>query len=155
MTGVTRTGPVNTGPAGPSLLQNEATEENTMKLVSKLALAAALASAVPTLAHACDDDRRPAPPFASGAALTDRAGPYAPGWRDARDERFEQRRQEGWRFRQMIEVREERARLERARDRFYATPHRRYEIRRFEEWYATRRAVLDRRMDALRMYASR
>lgn len=125
------------------------------KLVSKLALAAALASAVPTLAHACDDDRRPAPPFASGVTLSDRDGPYAPGWRDRRGERFEHRRQEGWRFRQMIEVREERARLERARDQFYAAPHRRHEIRQFEAWYATRRADLDRRMDALRMYASR
>jgi hypothetical protein len=146
---------VNTDAAGPSLLQNEATEENMKKLVSKLALAAALASAVPALAHACDDDRRPAPPFARGAAMSDRDGPYAPDWRDSRDERLEHRRQEGWRFRRMIEVREERARLERARDRFYATPHRRYEIRQFEEWYGTRRADLDRRMDALRMYASR
>lgn len=134
-------------------------------LFSKLSLAAALFALVPAaaLAHDCDEDRGttvavyPAPPpapaydpgYAPGPAYQYDAAPdYGPGYRH-----------DGWRWRATQErarLRAEYARLDQIRDDFYARPGmRRGQARRFEYWYATRRAELDRRWSALSWYAAR
>ena len=135
-------------------------------LASKLALAAALAAAVPAaaLADGCDHDRGttvavyPAPPpapapvytpaYAPGPAYQYEAAPaYGPAYRH-----------DGWRWRaqERARLRAEYARLDRIRDDFYARPGlRRGQARRFEAWYADRRAELDQQWGALSGYAAR
>ena len=128
-------------------------------LASKLALAAALAASIPTLAHARPCDAAPVV-----AAQYDRADPGAGGWRpdgrgDDRDGwRRDDRREErgGWRHAQRERIRLELAQLEARRADFHATWHRRGEVRRFERWYAEERAELLGRLAELdRAYAFR
>lgn len=86
-------------------------------------------------------------------------------WRDDarndRDDRFvrwsgydrwhgERRPAIGWRYAEWRELRRDFWELERARDQFYASGwHHPRETRRFERWYASRRAELERRRDVL------
>ncbi len=59
-------------------------------------------------------------------------------------------RHAGWRGQERQELRREYRRLESARDRFYATwDHNPWSRNRFETWYGTRRAELDRRWGEL------
>lgn len=129
-------------------------------LVSKLALAAALTALLPAaaLADGCDHDRGaavavyPAPPPvyvpAPAPAYRYEPGPvYGPA-----------HRHDGWRWRaeERARLRAEYARLDRIRDDFYARPGvRRGQARRFEAWYADRRAELDQQWSALSWYAAR
>ncbi|HYD39263.1 MAG TPA: hypothetical protein VEB43_00410 [Anaeromyxobacter sp.] len=71
-----------------------------------------------------------------------------PGWRDhgGRHHDWEHRR---WVKHQRMELRAAYARLDEARAHFYARPHRRWEIRKFERWYARERAELDARWQVL------
>ncbi|GAO04524.1 hypothetical protein [Anaeromyxobacter sp. PSR-1] len=124
----------------------------------KLALAAALTAAVPAAAHAkpCDHD---APVVAYPAPAPVPAPLPAPaGWRDDRWDDRGPRRHEGWRARERAALRAEYARLDAARDQFYARwngyppPGK---ARKFERWYAHERGELDRRWDALEGYAWR
>ncbi|MFT3914034.1 MAG: hypothetical protein QM704_07940 [Anaeromyxobacteraceae bacterium] len=65
-------------------------------------------------------------------------------WRDARRPAI------GWRYAEWRELRRDFWELERARDTFYASGwHNPGQTRRFERWYAVRRAELERRRDAL------
>ncbi|MBI5069416.1 MAG: hypothetical protein HZB56_14370 [Deltaproteobacteria bacterium] len=110
-------------------------------IASSLAFAAALAAA-PALAH----ESHPLPPLAPPAAFVaveaqlPLAPPPAPAYRP-----FEQDRTWGH-YGQMRSLRAEYRRLEMERERFYAgwrgNPGAQ---RRFERWYASRRAQLDRR----------
>lgn len=152
---------------------------------ARLALIAALAVPflAPTVARADDDDcdehehRRPpvvvyappaypAPPvysapayppapaypapapagYDSGNGYGYGPGPaYGGGWRH-----------DGWRQREAGRIRFELDRLERTRDDFYASGEwRPGKVRKFERWYAFRRADLERRLDQLRWYAAR
>lgn len=140
--------------------------------VARLALIAALAVPflAPTVARADDCDEHehrrpsavtypapayPAPPVytapvhpAPAPAAYDSGYGYGPGpgyaYRD------------GWRHREAARLRFELSRLERTRDDFYASGEwRPGKVRKFERWYATRRADLERRLDELRGYAAR
>lgn len=120
-------------------------------LASKLALAAALAAAVPALAQArpCDDDRPAAPDVRVQYGPADA---HARGWRP--DDRRDDRR--GWRHEQRQRIQVELARLDQRRADFHATWHRRGEVRRFERWYAQERTELLGRLAELdRAYAFR
>lgn len=66
-----------------------------------------------------------------------------PGWERGR-ERHEARAAHA-----RAELRAGYARLDEARARFYAHPHRRWEVRRFERWYGGERAALDARWQVL------
>jgi hypothetical protein len=133
-------------------------------LASKLALAAALVAAVPAVTLACDDDRAapvavyPAPPPAPVTVYTPA---YAPGptyQYEAAPAYGPAYRHDGWRWRaqERARLRAEYARLDRIRDDFYARPGlRRGQARRFEAWYADRRAELDQQWGALSGYAAR
>ena len=135
-------------------------------LASKLALAAALAAAVPVaaLADGCDHDRGttvsvyPAPPPAPAPVYTPAYAP-GPGYQyEAAPVYGPAYRHDGWRARaqERARLRAEYARLERIRDDFYARPGvRRGQARRFEAWYADRRAELDQQWGALSGYAAR
>ena len=99
----------------------------------KLALAAALAVAVPSagLAMPCESERVPAPPR-----------PAPAGWHHVSE-----------RERELREIRRELRALEDERADFYARyAGRPGKIRKFERWYAARRAELETRRDALRYY---
>ncbi len=128
--------------------------------ISKLVLAAVVASSLPAAAAARDCDHDGTPPTAYGAppvyappapaAYYDPAPP-APGY-----EREGGWRNGGWwRAREIAHVREEIRGLDQARAEFYAWPHRRWEVRRFERWYGERRAQLEHRIDELQAFASR
>lgn len=121
------------------------------KIVSKLALAAALAAAVPAAARAepCDDHDRRAP---APAVYVPAQTVYTPAgqWRG-----HDRPRHDGWRAQEQARLRIEFARLDEARDRFYAVHHRRGEVRRFERWYGERRAELERRWSEVSYYAWR
>jgi len=144
-----------------------------MSRLSKLAIAAVLASSLPGLALARDreHDRRPpayappayappayappayAPPAYSPPAYAPpaaRPAPHLP--------RHEQSRwhEASWRDRQIAHLRIEFRELERRRAEFYARHHRgRGEVRRFERWYAGRRTELEHRWNELQYYAWR
>jgi hypothetical protein len=133
-------------------------EERTMTIpLSKLALAAALAAAVPAaaLADGCDHDRRPVavvtvPVPAPAPYGYDRGYEYDRGY----DQRG--RRHAGWREQERARLRLEYARLDQAREDFYARPGlRRGQARRFERWYAEQRSELDRAWNDLSWYAAR
>jgi len=113
---------------------------------SKLALAAALAASLPAAAAARDCDHgTPAPlAWAPPAAYPVRPPP-PPAWREAR-----------WREREVAALRAELRALDAERARFYAQPGlRRGQARRFERYYAERRAQLERRWGDLRRVALR
>lgn len=123
-----------------------------MSLVSKLAVAAVLASSFPALAAArdCDhgvDRRPPAAPWAPPAA---HPAPYRPPrhvpdrWTEA-----------GWRERELAHLRTEFRDLDRRREAFYARHRGPGQVRRFERWYAARRAELERRWNDLQYVAWR
>ncbi|WP_242346121.1 hypothetical protein [Anaeromyxobacter terrae] len=122
----------------------------TSLTLRKLALAVALAAALPSaaLAKPCDDDRFPPP----RPAPADWGRDGGPDWgRDGRDWRHESPRE-----REAREIRRELRELEDTRADFYARfGGRPGKVRRFERWYAERRAELDARWDALRTYAWR
>jgi hypothetical protein len=112
-----------------------------------LVAAAAITAAVPTvsLARPCDEDR-PVPAPARAA--------YDAGWRDPDGWRND--RHEGWRETERARLRVEYARLDRARQDFYAHGGRnRWKAARFERWYAEERAGLDRQWNALSWVAGR
>jgi hypothetical protein len=129
---------------------------------------AAAAALAPAAAHACELQppghvhvKVHAPPVVmhaewNGRADHDGRGPDwerggrdgGPGWRghDGRTQGWEHRR---WVKQQRAEVRAAYARLDEARAHFYARPHRRWEVRKFERWYARERAELDARWQVL------
>jgi hypothetical protein len=108
-----------------------------MTSLRKLALAVALAAAIPSaaLAKPCDSERAyPAPPR-----------PAPAGWHYASP-----------REREVRELRRELRELEATREDFHARyAGRPGKIRKFERWYAERRAELVERLDELRYYAWR
>jgi hypothetical protein len=110
-----------------------------MTSLRKLALAVALAAAIPSaaLAKPCEMDRsHSAPPR-----------PAPAGWQH-----------QSARERELSEIRRELRALEDTRADFYARyAGRPGKVRKFERWYAERRAELEARRDALRhgYYASR
>lgn len=118
--------------------------------LSKLVLAAVLASSVPAAASArdCDhdgDDRGSPPVYAPPYGPPAYAPPAPRVWREAR-----------WRERELAQLRAEFRALEDERARFYArNGHRPGKIRKFERWYASRRAELESRWQAAQAYAWR
>ncbi len=131
--------------------------------ISKLVLAAAVASSLPAAAAARDCDHDGAPPSAypapqvyappTPAAYYDPTPP-APGYeREGREGGW--RHGGWWRAREIAHVREEIRDLDQARAEFYARPHRRWELWRFERWYGERRVRLERRLDELQAVAWR
>jgi hypothetical protein len=114
---------------------------------SKLLFAAALAVSLPAAAAARDCDHGvPAPEaWAPPAAYPGRPAPAPYAWREAR-----------WHERERIALRAEFRALDDERARFYAQPGvRRGQARRFERYYAARRADLERRWNALQYVAMR
>jgi hypothetical protein len=71
----------------------------------------------------------------------DRGGRDGGRWEREREWRERQERME----RERAELRADYARLDEARARFYASPHRPWRARQFEAWYADQRAALDAR----------
>ena len=125
--------------------------------IQKLVLAAVLASSVPAaaLARDCDrdhdrDDRPPAvyvPPVAPPA--------YAPGYR-APVPAPAQWREARWRERELAQLRLEFRALDDERARFYVeNAYRPGKLRRYDRWYARRRAELERRFSELQVVAWR
>jgi hypothetical protein len=130
--------------------------------LSKLVLAAVLASSVPAAASSGerDHDRAGCPPGVRPPVAHPVAPPPAPyaaypappaprpaprAWPDAR-----------WRERELLEVRAELRALDAERARFHAEyGHRPGKVRRFERWYAARRAELERRWHELQWVAWR
>lgn len=116
--------------------------------ISKLILAAVLASSLPVAASAddCDHDRR-GPPAAYPAPA--HPGP-TPAWRDG------SWRQASWRDRELREVRAELRALDQERAVFHAR-HAGHpgKVRKFERSYAERRAQLERRWYELQAVAWR
>ncbi len=134
-------------------------------LVPKLVLAALVAATLPAAAgaHDCDHgDGRPqaahhdplAPPAWRDGYWRD--GYWRDGyWRDGRrrDARWRER---VWRERELAEIREELRQLDEQRADLYASGPRGFgRVRRFERWYAFRRAELERRWMALQQVAWR
>lgn len=118
-----------------------------MNRVSKLVLAAVLASTVPLAASADACDHGGVPPAAwPPAAYPAYPAPPAPWqWRETR-----------WRERELARVSAELAALDAERDRFHAQyGHRPGKARKFERWYASRRAELERRWWELQTVAWR
>lgn len=129
-----------------------------------LAAAAALA---PAAAHACELQppghvhvKVHAPPVAVNAEwnVREHHDGRGPDWdRDGRDggRHWREHGRDGhWKHEaraahERAELRAGYARLDAARARFYAHPHRRWEVRKFERWYARERAVLDARWQVL------
>jgi hypothetical protein len=122
-------------------------EDTMTRLASKLALAAVLTATLPAaaLAQPCDDDRR-SPVQALPVAHRPPAPPPMPaGWE-----------REGWRERELREIRSDLRALEAKRAAF----HQRWgwharKVARFERSYALERAELERRREALMYYAWR
>lgn len=114
--------------------------------VPKLVLAAVLASSIPLAASAAACDYPGAPPLARPpTAYPAYPAPPAPRqWREAR-----------WRERELAQVSAELAALDAERDRFYAYGRRPGKARKFERWYAARRAELERRYWELQAVAWR
>ena len=128
--------------------------------LQKLALAAVLLSSIPLAASArdCDHDRDGVPPAAWEGPIGPAypappvaaypANPRSPApreWREAR-----------WRERERAEVAAQLRALDAERDRFYAeNGWRRGRVRRFERYYAVRRAELERRWYELQPVAWR
>lgn len=132
-----------------------------MKTVSKLALAALVATTTPALASAkphCEADHDHASHGGAAAPVSDRGWDRErdhgrDGWRE-RDGRWHR---ETWRERERAALRYEYARLDGERHAFHASRagHHPRKVRRFERWYAAERAELDRRWAALDVYAWR
>src|SRR5512142_830964 len=74
-------------------------------------------------------------------------------WRHDRD--GDGWRRQAWRAEEQARLRAGYARLDDARRDFYARPHRGWEVRRFEGWYAHERAELDGRWSRLAWVAAR
>jgi hypothetical protein len=126
-------------------------------LIRKAAIAAALVTLAPAVASACEPEPPkaavsfgvrahvpiPAPVVVVQTRLDARheLSDADPGWR----ERAAWREREARRVRERAALRAEYARLSDAREDFYAAPHRRWQVRRFEAWYAQERAALDAR----------
>jgi hypothetical protein len=114
----------------------------------KLVAAAVLAASVPAAASARDCDHDRPPPVYAPPVYAPVHGPPAPApraWREAR-----------WRERELAELRAEFRALESERARFYAAyGHRPGKVRKFERWYAARRAELESRWEAAQLYAWR
>jgi hypothetical protein len=125
-------------------------------LAKKIALASVLAASIPAaaLAHDDDCDRGPGPgvyvpPVAPPPAYAPVNGYPAPAapytWREG-----------AWRGRRIHELRAELRELDARRAEAYArfggNPWR---LRRFDRWYAFRRAQIERRLDELAYYAWR
>ena len=70
-------------------------------------------------------------------------------------ERRERERRDAWRAAEQARIRAEYARLDDARADFYGRPHRRWDVRRFEAWYASARAELDQRWNRVSWVAAR
>jgi poly(3-hydroxybutyrate) depolymerase len=115
---------------------------------SKLIVAAALAASLPAAAAARDCDHGVPAPEAWGqptAYYPVRPAPAPYRWREAR-----------WRERELFSLRAEFRALDDERARFYAQPGvRRGQARRFERYYAERRADLERRWNDLQYVAMR
>lgn len=125
-------------------------------MISKLVLAAVVTASLPAAAAARDCDH-PAPPqvVAWAPPATYPAPAPPPAWREGHSHRA--RWQEArWRERELAELRFEFRALDDERADFYARPGvRRGQARRFERYYAERRAELERRWNALQLVAMR
>ncbi len=125
--------------------------------ISKLVLAAVLLSSVPLAARAHDrDDDRDAPAGWPAPA----ASPGYPGGPDAYPAPAPREWREGrawrWREHERAEVRAQLRALDAERDAFYAAnAWRPGRVRRYERWYAVRRAELERRLYELQPVAWR
>lgn len=132
------------------------------RLVSKLAVTAFLASSLPALAAARDREHdrdrytRPAPAWPAPHAPAARPAPLGPfhgdhDWREANWREREARwREASWREREVARLRAEFRELDLRRAEFHARgPRGRGQVRRFERWYAARRAELELRWDEL------
>jgi len=132
-------------------------------LARKIALAAAVAAMAPAAARAGEQPQPVRRMLVEPAAMIgvdarpgegDRSGPGwredrdREGWRGDRDGDRWRRREPGWtawRARERAQLRVEYARLDEARQRFYAWPHRPWRVRQFEAWYAHEHAELEAR----------
>lgn len=120
-------------------------------LIHKLAVAALVLAILPAAAAArdCDRDRDPI------AYPAPQPYPYpepAPGWQGDRRPWGEG----SWRWRELAEIRGEMRDLDARRAEFYARwGWRPGQVRRFERWYAWRRAELERRAWELQRVAWR
>jgi hypothetical protein len=150
------------GGAASDPVEGNTTGANMTNPISKLVLAAALASSIPAAASAndrdrdCDHDRAPpvaaygrvaypAAPPAAYLAYPEPPRPAPRQWREAR-----------WRERELAEVSAQLRALDAERDRFYAeNGWRPGRVRRYERWYAARRAELERRWYELQTVAWR
>ncbi len=128
--------------------------------ISKLVLAAALASSLPAAAAArdCDGDRVPAiqvPAWPVYPAQPAYAQPdYGPAYGTYPSNRHW--RDHGWRERELEHLRAEFRELDETRAAFYARPRwNPWRARRFERWYAERRAELELRWNELQAVAWR
>jgi hypothetical protein len=111
---------------------------------SKLAIAAALAASLPLAASAADCDHRTVPAPAPVAWTAPVAHPVRPPPPPT------------WRARELASLRAEFRALDAERTRFYAQPGvRRGQARKFERYYAARRAELERRWEKLQYVAMR
>jgi hypothetical protein len=115
-----------------------------MNRASKLAVAAAIAASIPLAASAGDVVHRPVPapaPVASTARIARPVRPPTPPT---------------WHALELAKLRAEFRALDAERTRFYAQPGvRRGQARKFEEYYAARRAELERRWEKLQYVAMR
>ena len=126
----------------------------TSRLVSKLALAAVLAGAVPAVAAAHDG-----PPDRDGRPVAVAPAPWSPGPAPVVVERREELRARRWREerrdRELASARAGLRRLDAERAEFLSHPHRRGELLRYERGYLERRAELERRCHELERVAWR
>ncbi len=127
--------------------------------IRNAAFAIAAAALAPAAAHACELQppghvhvKVHAQPVLVHAEWNGRAGHdgRGPDWeRGARDGGLQGWERGRWVEHQRAELRAAYARLDEARAHFYARPHRHWEVRKFERWYARERAELDARRQVL------
>lgn len=129
-----------------------------MIAIRRIALAAAVAALAPAAARACEREQPkvvvraplpvPAVSWTVAAHWGDDGDRDDRRWRDGARHDGWRRHAPGywaWRARERAELRAAYARLDEARERFHAAPHRPWRVREFEAWYARERAELDAR----------
>ncbi len=112
--------------------------------ISKLVLAAVLASTLPAAAAASDCGHDVGVDRHERSSAVPAPAP-APRWREA-----------AWRDRELREIRAELQSLDAQRTDYHARYHRNPgKLRRYDRWYADRRAELERRWHELERFAMR